>query len=109
MHLVHRPWTCDALDGKEQRIAPIDAMNGVNDVHQSGLPHMIVDGVFTEQIRLYHIQRCDLAEIDPAFLVAETFAIHRLETLERMSNQVRCKCCGMEKMCTWCLAMMSLC
>jgi hypothetical protein len=36
---------------------------------------MIVDGVFTEQIRLHHIQRGDLAERDPAFLVAQAWAI----------------------------------
>src|SRR2546430_9890742 len=98
MHLAHRPWPRDALDGKEQRIAPIDAMNGVNDVHQSSLPYMIVDGVFTEQIRLYHIQRGDLAERDPAFLVAEALAIHRLETCKRMSNQVRCECGGIQEL-----------
>lgn len=54
--LPHLPALCDSLDSKQQRIAPIDTIDGINNRHQAALAIVLGEGDLSEEVGLHYWQ-----------------------------------------------------
>jgi hypothetical protein len=75
------------LDSKHQRIATENAIQGINDRHQMGLPVMLDERDLSEEIRLHDGQRRDFAQRDSGLFIPVLWAIDSVESGERLSDQ----------------------
>src|SRR6266496_1004610 len=89
--LSHFPGAGDALHCKEEGIAAINLVDGVHDMHQPGLPIVVIQRKFTEEVRLYTLSRDDFREVYPGLFIVIAVFIHSFQCVERIAYKLRGK------------------